>query len=374
MYRLGEIVDYLEKVVPKEYQEDYDNSGLQIGDFSQVIKGVLSGLDCTESLIDEAIAKNLNLVITHHPLFFKSLKSINLSKEVGRIISKAIVNNISIYSIHTNLDNVLFGVNGKIAQKLGLENVSILKPKINLFLKLVVYVPEIILIDGENAVSKVQRAAWNSGAGHIGNYDQCSFSNIGKGTFRGNEDSNPQIGNKLQTEEVEEARLEFICNKIDLDKIIHSIKEVHPYEEVAYDVLELKNENNTIGSGVLGYLPQEKTIEEFFNLLSKNLGCKVVKHSNIYKQTIKKVALCGGSGSFLINDAIRSKADVFITSDLKYHDFQINDTNLLLIDAGHFETEQFTSELISELISKEFTNFAVQISDTQKNPINYFIS
>jgi dinuclear metal center YbgI/SA1388 family protein len=363
--RIKDIIEELETTAPGAFQEDYDNSGLIIGNMNTEVSKALVCLDCTEEIIDEAIAKKCNLVIAHHPIIFRGLKRLNGNTYVERTIIKALKNDIAIYAIHTNLDNVLQnGVNTKIAEKLKLEKLKILDSKSDKLAKLVTFVPR------DNA-QIVREALFNAGAGKIGNYDSCSFNTEGKGTFKGNENSNPFAGmrNELHTES--ETRIETIFPIHIKSKIISSLIAAHPYEEVAYDIVLLENDWLEVGSGIVGELKEEMKSSDFLKLLKKNLNLNVVKYTD-YTKPIKKVAICGGSGSFLLSKALKVEADVFVTSDFKYHEFFDAEGKIMICDVGHYESEQFTPELIIEIIQKKFANFAAVLTETNTNPVNYY--
>ena len=362
---IQQITNLLETFAPLSLQEEYDNCGLLTGQKTWECTGALLTLDCTEAIIDEAIKTNCNLVIAHHPILFSGLKKLNGSNYIERTIIKAIQNNIAIYAAHTNFDNVKNGVNKKIAEKLGLKNLQILAPKPNLLKKLVTFVPE-------THHQKVLDALFEAGCGSIGNYANCSFNTKGTGTFMGNEASNPYFGKPNQLSVELEVRVETIFESYLEKQVISVLKLAHPYEEVAYDVYSLSNFNQNVGSGMIGELETELLEEDFLQLVKTNLNAKSLKHTQKLGKTIKKVAICGGSGQFLLKNAINSKADAFVTSDFKYHQFFDAENKLLLIDAGHYETEQFTTEIFYDIIVKKFTTFALRLSKINTNPINYF--
>ena len=357
-----DVTKYLEKIAPLNLQESYDNSGLQVGDYKSEVKGILVSLDVTLEVIEDAIQQKCNLIVAHHPVIFGEIKNLNKSSLTGSIVFKAIKNNINIYAIHTNLDNVLNGVNAKIAEVIGLKRKKILLPKQNL-LKLVVFVPE-------SHSEKVSQALFSSGAGNIGNYKNCIFSSFGQGSFLPISGSKPFMGKEGEVEKVKEEKLEVIFPDCILPKIIQSMNRVHPYEEVAYDIFKLQN-NSKSGSGLIGEL--EKPMEElkFLNLIKKKFNVATIKHTKLINKPIKKIAVCGGSGSFLLKNAMIENADIFITSDFKYHQFFEADNSILIADIGHYESEQFTIDLISEFLMKKFTNFAIRLTTVNTNPINY---
>jgi len=365
MLTIKDIVTELESIAPLQLQESYDNAGLITGQLQQKITNILVCLDCIEAIVDEAIRNNCNLIIAHHPIVFNGFKKLNGNNYVERTIIKAIQNNIAIYAIHTNLDSVLsHGVNTKIAEKLRLKNLKILAPKSGMLAKLVTYAP----IANANGL---RQALFEAGAGRIGNYDSCSFSTNGQGTFRGNEKSNPFVGNKGEIHSENEIRIETIFPIHLKNKIVSALFGAHPYEEVAYDICILDNEWNDAGSGMFGELGEPLAVKDFLELVKNNMKTPVIRHTE-FSKSIKKVAICGGSGSFLLKRAIHAGCDAFVTADFKYHEFFDADNKLIICDIGHYESEQFTSELIIEIIKKKFPNFAPILAETNSNPVNYY--
>lgn len=362
--KIRELTSYLESIAPLAYQESYDNAGLIVGNADDEVQKALICLDSTEEVIDEAIANNCQLVIAHHPIVFSGLKKLNGKNYVERTIIKAIKNNIAIYAIHTNLDNVHDGVNAMISRKLGLTNTSILQSKKNILKKLIVFVPIA-------QTQMVADALFAAGAGHIGNYSETSFRVEGMGTFRGNEHSQPVIGEAGKLESVEESRLEMVFPAFKENQVIAALLKSHPYEEVAYDIVALENAHASTGAGMIGELAEPMDTMAFLSRAKGIFGTGVIRHTEIISKTVKKIAVCGGSGSFLLNDAIRQKADVFITSDYKYHQFFDADGNIVIADIGHYESEQYTKELIIELLTQKFPTFALHFSITNTNPIKY---
>lgn len=364
--KLFEIIRELERIAPLKLQESYDNCGLLVGNEQSEIGSALLCLDCTEEIIDEAIAKKCDLVIAHHPLIFSGLKKITGQNDIQRTVLKAIQNGIAIYACHTNLDNVLYnGVNGKIAQKLELKDLTVLDSKPDLLMKLGLYVPS-------SHFSVVQEALFSAGAGNVGNYSECSFSFEGQGTFKSLEGSQPFSGSLNQRETGSEMRLEVVCMHWQLNHVIQKMFDAHPYEEVAYDVVVLKNKVNGFGSGAVGLLPKEMSKIDFLKFLKDKMQLEVIKHTEFFGDNIRKVAVCGGSGAFLIGAAKSAQADVYITSDVKYHEFFGAEKQLMICDIGHFESEKFTIELFSEILSKKFPNFATIFAQTNTNPIQYY--
>ena len=364
--KLAEITNFLENIAPLNYQEDYDNSGLIVGNSNDEINAALVALDCTEQIVDEAIAKNCNLIITHHPIVFKGLKKFNGKTYVERVVLKAIKNNIALYAIHTNLDHVAQGVSAEICKRLGVQNAKILAPKNGLLKKLVTFCPTAQATDLRNAL-------FAAGAGNIGNYSDCSFNVDGTGTFKGGDGANPYVGEiGLQHHEAE-VRIETIFKVQDERKVLLALLENHPYEEVAYDIYQLANKLDNVGAGMIGWLPQEMEAQEFLHHVKNNMQSKVIRHTSLLPKKIKKVAVCGGSGSFLLKDAIAAGADAFITADFKYHEFFDAENKLIICDIGHYESEQFTSNLLIDNIQEKFPNFAIRLTEHNTNPINYFI-
>jgi len=364
MTTVRELCTVIEEQAPLSLQEKYDNAGLLVGNSNQSVSGVLVCLDVTEAVLDEAIALNCNLVISHHPLIFNGLKQLTGRNEVQRCVMKAVKTDIAIYAAHTNLDNVINGVNGKIAEKLNLQDCRILSPCQNALLKLVTFVPKLL-------VQKVREALFEAGAGHIGNYDSCSFNVEGYGSFKAGELANPFVGELHSIHYEPEVRVEVILHRGLESAVVKALKAAHPYEEPAFDLIPLANLWENSGAGIFGTLPEAVPVTEFMSILKETLNSPVIRHTALIKPTVQKIAICGGSGSFLISDALAAKVDIFITADLKYHEFMEADGKLVLVDAGHYETEQFTKDLIGEIISKKFPTFAVHISKVTTNPILY---
>jgi dinuclear metal center YbgI/SA1388 family protein len=362
---LREITTVLEELAPLSLQESYDNSGLIYGKPEQTITGAVLSLDCTEAVIEEAIRLNCNLVIAHHPIVFGGLKKITGRNYVERTVIKAIQSNVAIYAIHTNLDNVSHGVNQKIAEKLGLLHTRILQPMEGSLRKLTVFVPS-------EQAELVRQAMFLAGGGRIGNYDECSFNLTGNGTFRPLEGSNPFLGNLNQSENVEETRIEMVVRQADLGKVVSEMLKAHPYEEVAYDVVALQNASPYIGSGMIGDLPESLPVKEFLALVKNRFAAPVVRFTETSHDRISKVAVCGGSGSFLISKALSAGADAFLTSDVKYHQFFDGEGKLLIADIGHFESEQYTPEILKSYLGKKFPTFATHFSGVRTNPVQYF--
>jgi len=363
--KIKEVIKILEEAAPVQLQESYDNSGLAIGNPEAEVTAALCTIDITEAVLDEALRLGANLIISHHPVIFHGIKSITGRNDNEKIIIRTIKNDIAIYSAHTNIDNIANGVNQKICEKIDLTNCQVLQPLKNHLFKLVTFVP----VDSGN---KIREAIFNSGAGHIGNYDSCSYNTEGLGTFKGDENTNPYIGEKGKLHTEKETRIETIVPKHLLKKVINSLLNAHPYEEVAYDIYPLENEYMQAGAGMIGNLTEPVSIEIFLKQLKKTFNIPVIRYSGNNRNLIKKVAVCGGSGSFLINAAIQQKADAFLTGDIKYHQFFDAGNNLLLCDIGHFESEQFTKEIFYSLLIKKISTFAVHLSKEVTNPIKYY--
>lgn len=363
-YKISEVISFLEQIAPPTYQESYDNAALIIGDRNSEVTGIVCSLDCIESTVDEAIELGANMIVAHHPIVFKGLKSLTGRNYVERTIIKAIKNNIAIYAIHTNLDHVAHGVNKRISDRLGLLNTKILQPKKQLLSKLVFYVPE-------PEKDKVLQAVYSAGAGKIGEYSNCSFQLKGTGTFTPSIKANPTLGERGEAQEVQEIRVEVLVSSHILPKVLQKMYEAHSYEEVAYYVQSLENENQEVGAGMIGTLSQEMEGEEFLDYLKAKMNLEVIKHTSLIPRKIKKVAVCGGAGIFLLEDAKRAGADVFVTADVKYHEFFDADGALILCDIGHYESEIFTKELLREFLSQNFPNIALYLTKVVTNPSSY---
>lgn len=363
---ISEIIAVLEELAPPVYQETYDNCGLLTGNASWQCTGILCTLDATEPIVQEAIDKGCNLIVAHHPIIFGGLKKITGKNYVEQTVIRAIKNDIAIYAIHTNLDNISTGVNRKIADTLGLINQRILSPKSNLLVKLLTFVPV-------DHTETVRNAIFNAGAGHIGNYSECSFSAEGTGTFKGNDQTIPFVGEQGKRHEEKELKLEVILPAFLQQKVVSALLKSHPYEEVAYDIVPLANEYGQIGSGMIGELPESVSETVFLDKIRQSFDLQVIKHTHLLNKPVKTVALCGGAGSFLINKAKASGADFYITGDIKYHEFFDAESKIVVADIGHWESEQFTPDLIIGVLRTKFPTFAVFKSDVNTNPVHYFL-
>ena len=363
--KILEVIKYLEDFAPINLQENYDNAGLLIGEADGDCRGIITTLDVTEEVIAEAVSKQCNLIVAHHPIIFKGLKKLNGKNYVERSVIAAIKNNIAIYAIHTNLDNVINGVNYKIAQKLNLQNIEVLSPKENTLKKLVTFVPN------ENA-EDLRTALFNAGAGTIGKYSECSYNVDGLGTFKAGEEAEPYVGEIGKRHQENETRIEVIFPSYLQEKVVQSLQKSHPYEEVAFDIYPLSNNRNDVGTGLVGSLKEALSEGDFLSILKAGFGLSVIRHTALIGKKITKVAVCGGAGSFLIPAAKAAGADVYVTSDVKYHEFFDADNTILLADIGHYESEQFTIDLLADIIRQKFPNFAVLKTETKTNPVHYF--
>jgi len=364
MTTISDILRHLDEKAPFVYQESYDNSGLLVGDPKREVTGVLVALDCTEAIVEEAIAIGANVIVTHHPIVFKGLKRLTGSNYVERTVIKAIENKIALIAVHTNLDHMPDGVNAVIADKLRLTNQRILAPKPGILNKLVVFVPQ-------THSETVLQALFSAGAGAIGDYDSCGFYAGGTGTFRPLEGAKPFLGTIGEPEKVAENRVEVLVTQDRLSAAVSAMLLAHPYEEVAYDIVAVSNKHPRIGAGMVGDLETAIPAEEFLKTVKRTFDCGVIRYTDLMEKTVRRVAVCGGSGGFLLADAIRAKADVFITADYKYHEFFDADGQIIIADIGHFESEQYTSELLVAIIRKKFSNFAVRLTNVNTNPIKY---
>ena len=363
--KIRELLKVFEQYAPGALQESYDNSGLQLGLPDQEVHKGLICLDVTPAVVQEAISSECDLILSHHPLLFKGLKKITGGHFTERVIIEAIKHNIAIVSMHTNLDNVARGVNDMLGKKLGLQNLRILQPQSGLLKKLVTFCPH-------SHADKVRAAIFEAGAGQIGDYDCCSYNIEGHGTFRAGAGTNPFAGRKNELHVEPEIRIETILPAYLLNRVITAMIGTHPYEEVAYDVYPLENVFDGVGSGMVGELEIPLSENDFLEKLKKDLKIPCLRHTAFTGRAIKKVAFCGGSGSFLMDQARREGADAFVTGDLKYHQFFESDGQYLLVDAGHYETEQFTKELLYDVVNKNFSKFALLISGQNTNPVQYF--
>ncbi|MCF8335087.1 MAG: Nif3-like dinuclear metal center hexameric protein [Bacteroidales bacterium] len=363
--QIRELVNYLNTTIPLGLQEAYDNSGLLVGNPGSELSGVLVSVDVTEEVIEEARQKGANFILSHHPLIFSGLKSITGKDHVERSLIKAIQNDIALYAAHTNLDNLKSGINFMMADRLGLKDQQILRPKQDQLIKMVFFVPS-------DHMDQVRKAVFDAGAGIIGDYDQCSYNLQGQGTFRPGEGSDPYSGKKGEMHFEEEIRVETFFPSYKTAEVINAMNQAHPYEEMVYDLYPLKNADHDSGAGVIGILEERMPEKDFLDWVKKQLKTECIRHTNLLYSFVSRVAISGGSGSFLLNDAISQKADVFISADFKYHNFFEADEKILIADIGHFESEQISKEFFYELLTKKFHNFATHLSEINTNPINYY--
>jgi len=363
--KIGEVVSFLESQAHPSLQEHYDNAGLIIGQSEWECTGILCTLDATEEVINEAIEKKINLVVAHHPIIFGGLKKINAKNYVEKAVITAIKNDIAVYAIHTNLDNVIDGVNGKIASLLGLKNISILSPKQNSLKKLFTFVPV-------DKADLVRNAIFKAGGGHIGNYSECSFNVEGLGTFKGEAGTNPYAGEVGKQHQEKEIRIEVIFPGWLEKAIVSAMITAHPYEEVAFDIVNLSNTHQAIGSGIIGELNDPMDEISFLTHIKEIFGTPVIKHTELTGSPVKKVAVCGGAGSFLVSTAMAARADIYITADMKYHEFFDANGRMVIADIGHYESEQFTMDLLREILAQKFPTFAILKTQVETNPVRYF--
>ncbi len=363
--KIRDIMEAVERFAAPELQEDYDNARLLTGDPGIECTGVLCSLDVTLEVVNECIKNNFNMIIAHHPLIFRGLKGIRPGHSTDNTLIQAIKNDIAIYACHTNLDNVLLGVNGKIAEKLGLQKIRILSPRKKVLRRLITFAPH------EHA-EKVRTAVFDAGAGHIGKYSECSFNSEGKGTFRAGEGADPYVGETGKRHEESETKIEIVYPFFLESQVVKALVGSHPYEEVAYDIFTMENVHQGIGSGIIGELPDPQDPVTLLALMREIFGTGVIRHTADSGRKISKVAVCGGAGSFLIPNAISAGADIFITSDIKYHEFFEAEGRLLLADIGHYESEQFTTDLLADLILQKFPTFAVLKTGVNTNPVRYY--
>lgn len=365
MITIQDICALLEGIAPAAYQESYDNSGLLVGSPSTKISGVLVALDCIESVVEEAHRRGCNLIVVHHPIIFGGLKRLTGRTYIERTVIRAIQLGIGIYAIHTNLDNVLkSGVNERIAQVLGLQNVKILSPKSGILRKLYTFAPL-------SHAEKIREALWQAGAGKIGAYDSCSFTSLGQGTFRASAEASPFVGEKGSLHAEQEEKIEVVFSEHQTGAIVAALLRAHPYEEVAYDLVKLENAHPQIGAGIVGDLPTDMPLMDFLQSAKDRLHCGVLRYTAPHKERVQRIAICGGAGSFLLSKAVQARADVFLTADYKYHEFFDAEGRITIADVGHFESEQYTINLLAEQISKKFGAMPVLICEHSTNPVRY---
>ncbi len=362
--RISEVIQFLESIAPRSSQESYDNSGLLVGDASTSLTSALICLDSLETIVDEAIEQGANLIIAHHPIIFKGLKKLTGANYIERVIAKCIKNDIALYAIHTNLDSYRFGVSHEMANRLGLVQQRILDPKSGVLQKITVFLPKTHL-------EEITNAMYHAGAGQLGNYHSCSFQVEGVGTFTPGTTAQPFVGEANIAETIQEVRVECVVSKHVSRAVVQAMKKAHPYEEVAYDLIELSNDNAYEGAGIIGELEMEMETMDFLQKIKETFECGTVRFTNPVKKTVKTIALCGGSGSFLLGKALAQKADLYLTADFKYHEFFDAEDKIVIADIGHYESEQFTIQLLGAILKKNFPNFAFRLTKKNTNPINY---
>ena len=362
--KIQNIIQYLEKLAPLSFQEDYDNCGLLVGDADWEFRKALLCLDITPEVMQEAMINQCNLVISHHPVIFRGIKKLTKQQPETEIITCAIKNDIAIYAIHTNLDNTIKGLNAHVLAKLGAGEFKLLSPKRDMLVKLVTFCPV-------DYAERVRNALFEAGAGHIGHYDCCSFNVSGQGTFRASDNANPFVGEKKQLHLEDEIRIEVVFPDHLMKVVLRNLLAAHPYEEVAYDIYPMKNDFAACGSGLTGKfaIPIESSC--FLELLKSSLNLQAIRHTATIAKPVSTIAICTGAGSFLITEAVKSGVDVFLTADLKYHDFFIPNNNILLVDIGHYESEHWVKEWLNDVLMENFPNFAFLISEVNTNPIHY---
>lgn len=355
----------IERYAAPELQEDYDNAGLITGNASWNCTGVLCTLDITVDVIQEAKQNNCNLVIAHHPIIFRGLKKITGRTYVEQVVIEAIKNDIAIYAAHTNLDNILLGVNGVIAKRLGLKNISILQPKNKMLRRLITFAPV-------DRAEDVRNAIFAAGAGHIGKYSECSFNSNGTGTFKAGKGADPYVGEIGERHHEKETKIEIVYPFYLEDQVVNALIGSHPYEEVAYDIFPMDNVHFGIGAGVIGELEEPREEKDFLKFIRERFKAVGIRHTELLRKPVKRIAVCGGAGSFLIKRAAQKGADMYITADVKYHEFFDAEGKLILVDIGHYESEQFTMDLIHDLLAEKFPTFAVLKTKVNTNPVKYF--
>ncbi len=366
MPRIQDIIDTLERIAPPALQEEYDNSGLLIGSPHGEVDKVLVSLDVTEEVVAEARARGAGMIVSHHPLIFRPLKRITGKNQVERTVMAAMRSDIALYAIHTNLDNVAHGVNAMMCRKLGLEGMRVLRPVAGTLAKVVTFVPN-------GHADSVRQAMFDAGGGRIGAYDQCSFNHGGEGTFRAGDGADPYVGAAGERHHEPETRIEMVVERWNVGRVLSAMRKAHPYEEVAHDILMLDNAHPTAGSGGIGTFSEPLVWEAFLERVKEAFGAAVVRHTAPSDRPIRTVALCGGTGSFLLPDAIRAGADVFLSSDFKYHEFFGAEGRITIADIGHAEAEGGISQWLVEQLADNklgFPNFAVLLSEVRTNPIH----
>ena len=363
--KIRELLAVIESFAAPELQEEYDNAGLITGSPDWECKGMLCSFDVTPEVVKDALEKNCNLIVAHHPIIFRGLKQLTGKNYVEQVVIEAIKNDLAIYAAHTNLDNIVLGVNGKIGEKLGLKNCSILQPKLKILRRLITFAPT-------DKAEDVRKAIFAAGAGHIGKYSECSFNSEGMGTFKAEEGADPYVGEIGKQQLENETKIEIVYPTYLETQVVKALIDNHPYEEVAYDIFTMENVHYGIGAGLIGELEKAIGETDFLEMVKTVFKCGVIRHSALRSKPVKKVAVCGGAGSFLIKMALKAGADIFLTGDVKYHEFFDAEDKMVLADIGHYESEQFTVDLLHDLLAKKFPTFAVLKTKVNTNPVRYY--
>lgn len=363
--KVQEFISLIEKFAAPELQEEYDNCGLITGEKGWECTGVLCTLDVTDGTIEEAKKSGCNLIVAHHPILFRGIKRITGKTHVERVLIDAIKNDIAIYAAHTNLDNVLLGVNGKIASKIGLKNTRILQPKHKMLRRLITFAPV-------DKAEDIRNAVFEAGAGHIGKYSECSFNTNGKGTFKAEEGADPYVGEIGEQHQENETKIEIVFPFYLERQVVNALISNHPYEEVAYDIFTMENVHFGIGAGIIGELDEAVMEKELLQKLKNIFRVDCIRHSAFLNKPVKKIAVCGGSGSFLVNAAKKAGAEFYITADVKYHEFFDAEDQLVIADIGHYESEQYTIDLLHDILVDKFRTFAILKTSLNTNPVKYF--
>lgn len=358
----------MERWAPLALASERDNSGLQIGSGQQRVTKILVTLDLNSNVIDEAHQKKADLIISHHPLLFHALRSVNPDEHIGSIVTSCVKYGIAIYSAHTNLDFTQNGVSTTLALKLGLSRIEPLMKNQRVSKKIVVFVPH-------DYIDRVRHAMMEAGAGTIGNYTDCSFAAHGIGTFKPTPNATPFIGTIGKLERVNEARLEMLSPSWKLEAVIAAMKRAHPYEEIAYDIYNRVNTEADYGVGAIGTLSHPMKPRQFLTHVADTLRIPSLRYSGNPQQMISVVAVCGGSGSDLLSTAAQHGADAFVTADISYHRFMEKHHSILFIDAGHYETEVPVVPIICKYLKQNLTDSTIEVikSKTMKNNVQYFI-
>lgn len=369
--QLQSLLDKLNLLAPFAWQEDYDNSGLLVGNGDQTVNKALVVLDVTEETVEEAYEKQCDVIIAHHPLIFQSLNQLTGRSEVERSVAKAIQKGIAIVAMHTNLDNAPQGVNARISERIGLTNSQILRPKTGLLKKMVTYCPNMKSESGAYYPGIIRQELFKAGAGDNGSYDLASYNTEGKGTFRATGEYQPFVGSTERMHVQDEIRIETVFPQDLTDQVVKALKSVHPYEQIPFDIYPLESPYKQAGSGMIGRLEKAMSPDEFLSHLKEVMKVHCIRYTAGKAESIQTVAVCGGAGRFLLSDAMKAGADAFITADFKYHDFFDAKDSILLADIGHYESEQFTIDLLYEWLEDKIPNFEVSKTEVNTNPINY---